>query len=231
MLRILWVELKKNNIDGSVQDCSNSIANALELLQSCTKPSISFVLLQDMQEKIDKICEMAAVMKRAILVDDEAVAREQQLVTQLKLENNSLRQLLHIASSNLAAVPLADAQCQTEADSDVEDASMDDIIDTMFDLDSSIISVKQMDLGPKEEPAEDPETPTQDNNNEDDSINSDTNSIDSQKLIESNSPAKRDSENNQTVAAEKTDAEKNATNKWTSLCQGYINCRKQKYNF
>ena len=25
---------------GLVQDCSNSIANALELLQSCTKPSI-----------------------------------------------------------------------------------------------------------------------------------------------------------------------------------------------
>ena len=29
------------NIDGLVQDCSNSIVNALELLQSCTKPSIS----------------------------------------------------------------------------------------------------------------------------------------------------------------------------------------------
>ena len=28
-------------IDGLVQDCSNSIANALELLQSCTKPTIS----------------------------------------------------------------------------------------------------------------------------------------------------------------------------------------------
>ena len=27
-------------IDGLVQDCSNSIAKALELLQSCTKPSI-----------------------------------------------------------------------------------------------------------------------------------------------------------------------------------------------
>ena len=26
-------------IDDLVQDCSNSIANALELLQSCTKPS------------------------------------------------------------------------------------------------------------------------------------------------------------------------------------------------
>ena len=26
-----------------MQDCSNSIANALELLQSCTKPSISYL--------------------------------------------------------------------------------------------------------------------------------------------------------------------------------------------
>ena len=31
------------HINGLVQDCSNSIANALELLQSCTKPSIYFV--------------------------------------------------------------------------------------------------------------------------------------------------------------------------------------------
>ena len=30
-------------IDGSVQDCSNSIANALELLQSCSEPSIYLV--------------------------------------------------------------------------------------------------------------------------------------------------------------------------------------------
>ena len=29
---------KKLYIDGLVQDCSNSIANALEFLQSCTKP-------------------------------------------------------------------------------------------------------------------------------------------------------------------------------------------------
>ena len=32
----LWIRL----IDGLVQDCNNSIANALELLQSCTNPSI-----------------------------------------------------------------------------------------------------------------------------------------------------------------------------------------------
>ena len=29
------------NVEGLVQDCSNSIVNALELLQSCTKPSMS----------------------------------------------------------------------------------------------------------------------------------------------------------------------------------------------
>ena len=34
-------------IDGLVQDCSNSIANALELLQSCTKPSIWWNLALD----------------------------------------------------------------------------------------------------------------------------------------------------------------------------------------
>ena len=28
------------HIDGLVQDCSNSIANALELLQACTEPLI-----------------------------------------------------------------------------------------------------------------------------------------------------------------------------------------------
>ena len=31
--------LSINDMDGLVQDCSNSIANTLELLQSCTKPS------------------------------------------------------------------------------------------------------------------------------------------------------------------------------------------------
>ena len=33
-------KLKGIDVDGFVQDCSNSMANALDLLQSCTKPSI-----------------------------------------------------------------------------------------------------------------------------------------------------------------------------------------------
>ena len=39
-----WYYSVKDDIDGWAQDCSNSIANALELLQSCTKPSISYSL-------------------------------------------------------------------------------------------------------------------------------------------------------------------------------------------
>ena len=37
IIKSLWPD---DDIDGLVQDCSNSIANALELLQSCTKPLI-----------------------------------------------------------------------------------------------------------------------------------------------------------------------------------------------
>ena len=36
-----------SHIDGLVQDCSNSIVSALDLLQSCTKPSICGLNLQD----------------------------------------------------------------------------------------------------------------------------------------------------------------------------------------
>ena len=41
ILRLLTqIANSDSHIDGLVQDCSNSIANALALLQSCTKPSI-----------------------------------------------------------------------------------------------------------------------------------------------------------------------------------------------
>ena len=34
------LDTKRNNVDGGVQECGNSSALALELLQSCTKPSM-----------------------------------------------------------------------------------------------------------------------------------------------------------------------------------------------
>ena len=41
------------SIDGLAQDCSNSIANALELLQSCTKPLVCWTTLTN----VDKRCQ------------------------------------------------------------------------------------------------------------------------------------------------------------------------------
>ena len=38
----LLILIFNNYVGGSVQDCSNSIANALELLQPCTKPSMLY---------------------------------------------------------------------------------------------------------------------------------------------------------------------------------------------
>ena len=41
--------LQDLDIEGLVQHCSNSIANALELLQSCTKPSLWWLVLLDIK--------------------------------------------------------------------------------------------------------------------------------------------------------------------------------------
>ena len=44
----MWINYtiySEGYIDGLVQDCNNSIPDALELLQSCTKPSISSAAL------------------------------------------------------------------------------------------------------------------------------------------------------------------------------------------
>ena len=72
-------------------------------------------MTQVVREKIDKISEMAAVMQRAIMADDDAVAREQEVIQQLKLENKTLRELLHVTvhSSRLCLNEQADTETQT----------------------------------------------------------------------------------------------------------------------
>ena len=39
----MFKKSSREHIDGLMQDCSNSIADAMELLQSCTKPLIYVV--------------------------------------------------------------------------------------------------------------------------------------------------------------------------------------------
>ena len=40
---MVYLNIQTLDIDGLVQDCSNSSALAMELLQSCTKPLISYI--------------------------------------------------------------------------------------------------------------------------------------------------------------------------------------------
>ena len=52
--------------DGLVQDCSNSIANALELLQSCAKPSICPLWLTRIYSSV--VCGCGGVLCRLLLL-------------------------------------------------------------------------------------------------------------------------------------------------------------------
>ncbi|KAK6487963.1 FGFR1 oncogene partner 2-like protein isoform X1 [Huso huso] len=51
----------------------------------------------EIQAHIDKINEMATVMKKAIELDEDQVYEEEERIKQLELENNGLRELLHIS--------------------------------------------------------------------------------------------------------------------------------------
>lgn len=75
---------------------------------------------KDLERLIDKICEMAAVMQRAVMVDESASAKDQELFTQLQKENNGLRELLEVCTTakqkilQSITVEQDDKYCQTE---------------------------------------------------------------------------------------------------------------------
>ena len=45
------------------------------------------LFLQLLQERADKICEMANVMQKSIQIDDDSLAKEQELLARLITEN------------------------------------------------------------------------------------------------------------------------------------------------
>ena len=55
------------HMDGIAQDCSNSIANALELLQSCTKHLHIDGLVQDCRNSIAKALELLQSCKKPFI--------------------------------------------------------------------------------------------------------------------------------------------------------------------
>lgn len=69
-----------------------------------------------MQEKLDKIYEMAAVMWKAVKIDDQYVDHDQETIAQLQKENASMRELLQISTSCTHALvqPLEEKTTQTD---------------------------------------------------------------------------------------------------------------------
>ena len=81
-----------------------------------------------MQEKIDKIAEMAAVMQRAASADDDRFVMEQQIIAQLRTENKTLRDLLQISMMNLAKVEIdtTESEVQTDDEENVNEQKKED---------------------------------------------------------------------------------------------------------
>lgn len=55
---------------------------------------------EESEAKTQKICEMAAIMKKAIELDEKSSDMEQQWIAALKCENEGLRELLSISSTH-----------------------------------------------------------------------------------------------------------------------------------
>ncbi|GAB6019431.1 FGFR1 oncoprotein partner 2 [Chamberlinius hualienensis] len=73
------------------------------------------------QMQTEKIYEMAAVMAKAVAMDNDAVAVEQEQITRLITENKGLRELLEIsqkcgsADQRLSHSEVQDSNCQTDS--------------------------------------------------------------------------------------------------------------------
>jgi len=88
--------------------------NALELIMSKYRQHVTRLVntphpdihtinnqkIQMLAERTEKVCEMAAVMKEAVRVDEEACNQQQELMARLITENKGLRELLEISQKN-----------------------------------------------------------------------------------------------------------------------------------
>ncbi|XP_046342138.1 FGFR1 oncogene partner 2 homolog isoform X1 [Haliotis rufescens] len=94
--------------------------NRVEKLIS-QKGDNSKVRKEEVVQLLDKIDEMAAVMHKAVKIDDDSVSKEQEQVKQLQTENKALREILEVCTTSgdriLKERPMEDSACQTGAES------------------------------------------------------------------------------------------------------------------
>ncbi|XP_038852468.1 FGFR1 oncogene partner 2 homolog isoform X1 [Salvelinus namaycush] len=74
-----------------------TLSSCIEEVQSKYLYCLYSMTLQEMQAHIDKINEMATVMRKAIEVDEGRLCEDEERIKQLELENSGLRELLGIS--------------------------------------------------------------------------------------------------------------------------------------
>uniref|UniRef100_UPI00359015E9 FGFR1 oncogene partner 2 isoform X1 n=1 Tax=Myxine glutinosa TaxID=7769 RepID=UPI00359015E9 len=92
-----------SKIVGTLQELHNKKLAAKQLCARSRsivlqrKSRLVTTYFEELHEHVQKVCEMAAVMKRAIEIDDAHVVGDRQKLAQLELENRTLRELLKIS--------------------------------------------------------------------------------------------------------------------------------------
>ncbi|XP_034474465.1 FGFR1 oncogene partner 2 homolog [Drosophila innubila] len=126
-------------------------------------------LWQVIRDQRDKINEMAAVMHRAATADDENVQRELQTISQLRMENETLRELLEISKHyGSAQRPIRDSDHLLEEKAVQTDSQADDSAD---DLSISGASVENMNNNSVIQLYSSPELPSNNSANNTASVN------------------------------------------------------------
>ncbi|NXP40315.1 SIKE1 protein, partial [Leiothrix lutea] len=103
--RELWVSLEEHQ-DALELIMSKYRKQMLQLLEGRKREDTEPVLKVhqansgEIESQIDRICEMGAVMRKAVQVDDEQFFKVQEKLAQLELENKELRELLSISKES-----------------------------------------------------------------------------------------------------------------------------------
>lgn len=84
--------------------------------------NISFIVFnwQDVVALVDKVCEMAAVMQKAVITDEKSAVRDQERITQLELENKGLREMLEVCTTTKMKILETDVNNDTVIEAEKE---------------------------------------------------------------------------------------------------------------
>ncbi|XP_027551244.1 suppressor of IKBKE 1 [Neopelma chrysocephalum] len=103
--RELWVSLEEHQ-DALELIMSKYRKQMLQLLEGRKREDAEPVLKVhqtnsvEIENQIDRICEMGEVMRKAVQVDDDQFFKVQEKLAQLELENKELRELLSISKES-----------------------------------------------------------------------------------------------------------------------------------